>query len=69
MAEPIKQKLKIRNIISITVLNLIQIQNLDLSESFIRVSTFKKMSVVFLLQYNRKETIKSNISVISLFNG
>ena len=27
-----KQKLKIRNIISITVLNLIQIQNLDLSE-------------------------------------
>ena len=30
--KPIKQKLKIRNIISITVLNFIQIQKLDLSE-------------------------------------
>ena len=30
--EPMKQLLKIRNITSITVLSLIQIQNLDLSE-------------------------------------
>ena len=33
MEEPIKQKLKIRNLISTIVLILIQIQNLDLSEN------------------------------------
>ena len=37
MEEPMKQKLEIRNINSITVLNLIQLQNPDLSENLLIV--------------------------------
>ena len=40
--ESLKQILKIKNIISITVLNLMQIQNLDLSE-YLRQNTHVKM--------------------------
>ena len=34
MEEPMKQKLELKNFISITVLSLFQLQNLDLSKFF-----------------------------------
>ena len=64
-----KQILKIRNIISITVLNLIQIQNLDLSEylliDFLNLKNFQ----LCILQFTRQKTLKIYFLVISLFTG
>ena len=64
-----KQKLEIRNINSITVLNLIQIQNPDLSEYLLIVYPNLKDFRLFILQYTKKETIKTYILVISFFTG
>ena len=58
MEESMKQILKIRNIISITVLNFIQIQKLDLSEYLLIDYPNLKNFQLFILQYARKETIK-----------
>ena len=69
MEEPIKQKLKTRNIISINVLNLIEIQNLDLSEYlFIDYSSLKDF-LLFIIQYIKKKVINLSILVISFFTG
>ena len=69
MEEPIKQKLEIHNIISITVLILIQIQNLDLSENlFIYYPSLKDFRLL-ILQYTKKQVIKMYILVISYFTG
>ena len=54
-----KQKLEIKNIISITVLNLIQIQNLDLSEKILIDYPNLKDFQIFILQYTKKKLIKS----------
>ena len=59
MEEPMKQKLEIKNIISITVLNLIQIQNLDLSEKILIDYPNLKDFQIFILQYTKKKLIKS----------
>ena len=64
-----KQKLKTRNIILITVLNLIQMQNLDLLDYFLIDYSNLKNFRLFILQYTRKKTIKIYILVISLFTG
>ena len=69
MEEPMKQKLEIKNIISITVLNLIQIQNLDLSEKFLIDYPNLKDFQIFILQYTKKKLIKMYILVISFFTG
>ena len=59
MEEPMKQKLEIKNIISITVLNLIQIQNLDLSEYiFNRYCKFKRIRVVYITRYQKRSDKK-----------
>ena len=53
-----KQILKIRNIILNTVLNLIQMQNLDLSDYlFIDYPNLKNFRL-FILQYTRKKITK-----------
>ena len=65
--EPMKQKLVIRNINSITVLNLIQIQNPDLSEYLLIVYPNLIDFRLFILQYTKKKTIKTYILVISFF--
>ena len=59
MEEPMKQKLEIRNINSITVLNLIQIQNPDLSEYLLIVYPNLIDFRLFILQYTKKKTIKN----------
>ena len=64
-----KQKLEIRNINSITVLNLIQIQNPDLSEYLLIVYPNLIDFRLFILQYTKKKTIKTYILVISFFTG
>ena len=64
-----KQILKIRNIISITVLNLIQMQNLDSSDYLLIDYPNLKNFKLFILQYTRKKTTKMYILVISLFIG
>ena len=64
-----KQKLEIRNINSITVLSLIQIQNPDLSEYLLIVYPNLIDFRLFILQYNKKKTIKTYILVISFFTG
>ena len=69
MEEPTKQKLKIRNIILITVLNLIQIQNQGLSEYLLIDYPNLKDFQLYILQYTKKKTIKLNILVISFFTG
>ena len=69
MEEPMKQKLEIRNINSITVLNLIQIQNPDLSEYLLIVYPNLIDFRLFILQYIKKKTIKTYILVISFFTG
>ena len=69
MEESMKQILKIRNIISITVLNLIQMQNLDLSDYLLIDNPNLKNVRLFILQYTRKKTTKMYILVISLFTG
>ena len=67
MEEPMKQKLEIKNIISITVLNLIQIKNLDLSEYIlIDIPNLKEFGL-FILHYIKKEVIKMYILVVSYF--
>ena len=69
MEEPTKQKLKIRNIISITVLNLIQIQILDLSEYLLIDHPSLRDFQLFILQYTKKKVINLYISVVSDFSG
>ena len=69
MEEPMKQKLEIKNIISITVLNLIQIQNLDLSEKLLIDYPNLKDFQIFIQQYTKKNLIKMYILVISFFTG
>ena len=64
MEEPMKQKLEIRNINSITVLNFIQIQNPDLSEYLLIVYPNLIDFRLFILQYTKKKTIKTYILVI-----
>ena len=69
MEEPMKQKLEIRNINSITVLNLIQIQDPDLSEHLVIVYPNLIDFRLFILQYTKKKTIKTYILVIFFFTG
>ena len=64
-----KQKLKIRNIISITVLNLVQIQILDLSEYLLINYPSLKDFQLFIKQYTKKKVIKLYILVIFFFTG
>ena len=66
---PMKQNLKIRNIILITALNLIQIQNLDLSEYLLIDYSILKDFQLFILQYNKKKVINLYILLISFFTG
>ena len=56
-----KQLLKISNIISITVLNLIQIQNLDLSEYLLIDYPNLKDFRWFILQYTKKKNVHFGI--------
>ena len=58
MEEPMKQKLEIKNIISITVLNLIQIQNQDLSEYLLVDYPKLKNFRLFILQYTITKVLK-----------
>ena len=67
MEEPMKQILKIGNIISITVLNLIQIQNLDFSEYLLIDYPNLKDFRSFILVYTKKKVIKVHVLVISFF--
>ena len=64
-----KQKLEIKNINSNTVLNLIQIQNPDLSEYLLIVNPNLIDFWLFISQYTNKKMIKVYISVITLFTG
>ena len=59
-------KLEIKNIISITLLNLIQIQNLDLSEYLLIDYPNLKDFRLFILQYTKKKMIK-NVKYGSFF--
>ena len=59
-----KQKFKISNIFSITVLILIQIQSLDLSDYLLYDYPNLKEFRLFILQYLKKKTIKMYILVI-----
>ena len=58
MEEPMKQKLKIQNIISTTVLNLIQMRNLDLSDYLLIDNPNLKDFQLFVLHYTKKKVIK-----------
>ena len=69
MEEPMKQKLEIRNINSITVLHLVQIQNPDLSEYLLIVYPNLIDFRLFILQNTKKKTIQTYILVISFFTG
>ena len=60
-----KQKLKIRNIISITVLNLTQMQNLDMSEYLSIDYPNLKEFRLFILQNTKKK--QKNISFGNFF--
>ena len=54
--EPLNQNLKIGNIISITVLNLIQIQNSDLSENcYINFLSLKDFRFLYYQNLKRKK--------------
>ena len=64
-----KQKLEIKNIISITVLNLIQLQNLVLSEYLLIGYPNLKDFRLFILQNIKNKVIKMYILVISFFTG
>ena len=64
-----KRKLEIRNINSITVLNLIQKQNPDLSEYLLIVYQNIIDFRLFILQSTKKKTIKMCTLVISFFTG
>ena len=59
MEDSMKQILKIRIIISIAVLNLIQMQNLELSDYLLIDYPNLKIFRLFLLQYTRKKTTKN----------
>ena len=59
MEEPMNQKLEIRNINSITVLNLIHIQNPDLTEFLLIVYPNLIDFRLFILQYTKKENDKN----------
>ena len=63
-----KQKYKIRNIISITVLNLIQLQNLDLSGYFLIDYPNLKNFFFFILQCVKNKVIKTYFLVIIFFH-
>ena len=63
-----KPKLDIRNIISVTVLSLIQIQSLGLSENLLIDYPVLKDFQLFILQYTKK-TIKMYILAISFFTA
>ena len=63
-----KQKYKIRNIISITVLNLTQMQNLDLSDYLLIDYPNLKDFFFFILQCVKKEVIKTYFLVIIFFS-
>ena len=55
MEKSMKQILKTRNIISITVLNLIQMQNIDLSDYLlIDYPNFKKILFVYITIYQKE---------------
>ena len=69
MEEPMKQKLEIHNIISITVLILIQMKNLDFSEYLFIYYPSLKDFWLLILQYIKKKVIKMYILVISYFFG
>ena len=69
MEEPMKQKLKTRNIILITVLTLIQMPNLDLSDYLLTTIQILKNLRFLILQYTKKKVIKMYILVVSLFTG
>ena len=69
MEEPLKQKLKIRNIISVTVLRLIQKQNLDLSDYLLTVYPNSKDFQMFILQHTKNKVIKMYILVINFFTS
>ena len=64
-----KQKFEIKNIISITVLNLIKIKNLGLSEYLLINYPKLKDFRLFILQYTKKKMIKIYILTISFFTG
>ena len=67
MEEPMKQKMEIKNIISITVLNLIQIQNQDLSE-YLLIDYPNLKDFLFFTIYH-KESDKNVYFGISFFTG
>ena len=69
MEEPMKQKMELKNIIPITVLDLIQMQNLDLSDYLLIDYPNSKDSQFFLLQYTKKKWWKCIILVIIFFTG
>ena len=54
MEEPMKQKLKIQSINSITLLYLIQIQDLNLSKYFLINYSNLKTFWIFILQHTKK---------------
>ena len=64
--EPMKQKLKIKNITSIIVLNLIQMQNLDLSQYPLIDYQNSKDFHLFKLQYTKKSDINLLVFFFSL---
>ena len=64
-----KQKLEIKNIILITVLNLIQLQNLGLSEYILIGYPNLKDFRLFILQYIKNKVIRIYILVFSFFSG
>ena len=63
-----KQNLEMRNINSITVLNLIQIQNPDLSEYLLIIYPNLIDFRLFIQQYIKKKD-KNVYLIISFFNG
>ena len=69
MVELVEQKLKTRNIILITVLSLIQTQNLYLSDYLLIDYPNSKNFRLFILPYTKKKRRKTNILVTSLFIG
>ena len=56
--------MKRKNIISITVLNLLQIPNLDFSENFLVSCPNLQSFWLFVLQYTKEKAIKMNFLVI-----
>ena len=64
-----KKKLEIKNINLNIVLNLIQRQNLDLSEIFLIDNPNLIDFRLFILQFIKKKTIKMYILLISFFTG